>query len=209
MTQFRNLLWVKNVKSEYFRGCNHLINQMSKLNKFNIFSIIYKMCVSMPFPWSVAIHPYDILLCMHTKVCVSKVPEHPVHPVCCQDPGEISLSSDEPLRCNTFVQTQILILPSLSLEIVLYLFYFHLSKIYLQGNTNISHPMWGKFWVLFAQGLWTWFAVVTNMHIFERRPHLKFSKIYLGFPCFLSLTWKMWISVMIFLIFCKVTKDKQ
>ena len=91
----------------------------------------------------------------------------------------------------------------------LYLFYFHLSKIYLQGNTNISHPMWGKFWVLFAQGLWTWFAVVTNMHIFERRPHLKFSKIYLGFPCFLSLTWKMWISVMIFLIFCKVTKDKQ
>ena len=82
----------------------------------------------MPFPWSVDIHPYDILLCMHTKVCVSKVPEHPVHPVCCQDPGEISLSSDEPLRCNTFVQTQILILPSLSLDWKLYLFYFHLSK---------------------------------------------------------------------------------
>ena len=181
---------------------------MSKLNKFNIFSIIYKMCVSMPFPWSVAIHPYDILLCMHTKVCVSKVPEHPVHPVCCQDPGEISLSSDEPLRCNTFIQTQILILPSLSLENCIY-FTSTYQKMYLQGNTNISHPMWGKFWVLFAEGLCTWFAVVTNMHIFERRPHLKFSKIYLGFPCFLSLTWKMWISVMIFLIFCKVTKDKQ
>ena len=120
LTQFRNLLWVKNVKSEYFRGCNHLINQMSKLNKINIFSIIYKMCVSMPFPWSVDIHPYDILLCMHTKVCVSKVPEHPVHPVCCQDPGEISLSSDEPLRCNTFIQTQILILPSLSLDNCIY-----------------------------------------------------------------------------------------
>ena len=93
---------------------------MSKLNEFNIFSIIYKMCVSMHFPWSVDIHPYDILLCMHTKVCVSKVPEHPVHPVCCQGPGEISLSSDEPLRCNTFIQTQILIVPSLSLENCIY-----------------------------------------------------------------------------------------